>query len=100
MVVLYLLLGYFAYIDDSFKARLASSLLPWKELYRSVGLCLRFNYFMSTKSKSTLKVLVKETKQETTELVWQLVGYNGVEWSAAQVPLPGAVAIQVGAQFL
>ena len=95
----YLLLGYFAYIDDSFKARLESPLLPWKALYRSVGLCLGFNYFMPTKSKSTLKVLFKETEQETTELVWQLVGYHGLEWSAAQVALPGVMAIQVGAKF-
>ena len=94
-----LLLGYFAYIDGSFKARLESPLLPWKAFYRSVGLCLRFNYLMPTKSKSTLKVLVKETERRVSTLVWQLVGYHGVTWSVAQVAWTGSVATQVGEEF-
>lgn len=50
---------------------------------------------MPTKSKSTLKVLLREPKQEKPVLVWQLIGYNGAGWSAAQVAWSGAVAVQV-----
>ena len=32
-------------------------------------------------------------------LVWQMVGYHGKEWSAAQVALPGTVGIQVREQI-
>jgi hypothetical protein len=91
--------GSFAYIDNSYKARLESSFLPWKPFHQAVGLCLRFNYLMLTKSKSNLKVFLRETKREMSVLVWQMVGYHGKEWSVAQVALSGAVGIQVGEQF-
>lgn len=87
--------GSFAYIDSSYKARLESSLLPWKPFHQSVGLCLRFQYLMATKSKSNLKVFLKENKQDVLALVWQIVGFHGKEWSVAQVALPGAVESQV-----
>ena len=50
---------------------------------------------MPSKSKSTLKVLLREPKQEKPVLVWQVVGYHGAGWSTAQVSWPGAVAVQV-----
>ena len=91
--------GSFAYIDNAYKARLESSLLPWKPLDQSVGLCLRFHYLMPTKSKSNLKVFLKETKREMLVLVWQMVGYHGKEWSVAQVAWPGTMGSKVGEQF-
>jgi len=91
--------GSFAYIDNSYKAHLKSSLLPWKPFHQSVGLCLRFDYLMLTTSKSNLKVFLRKTKQETSVLVWQMVGYHGKKWSVAQVAWPGAEEIQVGEQF-
>ena len=94
-----LLSGSFAYIDNSHKARIESPLLPWKQFYQSVGVCLRFIYLMPTKSKSSLRVFLRNTKLETLVLVWQLVGYHGKEWSVAQVAWPGAVGIQVREQF-
>ena len=87
------------YIDNSYKARLESSLLPWEPFHQSVGLCLRFDYLMLTKSKSNLKVFLKKTKPEMFKLVWQMVGYHGKEWSVAQVAWPGTEEIQVGVQF-
>jgi len=50
---------------------------------------------MLTQSKTTLKVFLKEPKQEKPVLAWQLSGYHGAEWSAAQVAWSGAVAVQV-----
>lgn len=40
---------------------------------------------MPSRSKATLRVYVREPKQEKPVLAWQLVGYNGEEWLAAQV---------------
>lgn len=94
-----LLSGSFAYVDKSYKARLESSLLPWKPFHQSVGVCLRFSYLMPTKSKSNLKVFLRDTKREISVLVWQMVGYHGKEWSDAQVAWPGAVGIKVREQF-
>ena len=91
--------GSFVYIDNSHKARLESSLLPWKPLYQSVGLCLRFHYLMPTKSKSNLKVFLRETKRDVLVLSWQMVGYHGKEWSLAQVDWRGAEGIQVSEQL-
>ena len=91
--------GSFAYTDNAYKARLESSLLPWKPFHQSVGLCLRFHYLMPIKSKSNLKVFLKETKREMLVLVWQMVGYHGKEWSVAQVAWPGTMGSQVGEQF-
>ena len=54
---------------------------------------------MSTKSESSLKVFLRNTKREMSVVVWQLVGYHGKEWSVAQVAWPGAVGIQVREQF-
>ena len=88
-------LGSFAYIDSSHKARLESSLLPWKPFHQSMGLCLRFHYLMPTKSKSNLKVFLRETKRDILVLAWQMVGYHGKEWSVAQVALLGTEGIQV-----
>ena len=76
-----------------------SPLLPWNPFHQSVGVCLRFNYLMPTKSKSNLKVFLNNTNREMLVLVWQLVGYHGKEWSVAQVAWPGAVGIQVREQF-
>ena len=89
-----LLSGSFAFIDNSHKARMESPLLHWKPFHQSVGVCLRFHYLMLTKSKSNLKIFLRNTKRELV-LVWQLVGYHGKEWSAAQVAWPGAEATQV-----
>ena len=94
-----LLSGTFAYIDNSYKARWISPLLQWRPFHISVGVCLRFDYLMPTKSKSNLKVLLRNTKREMLVLVWQLVGYHGKEWSGAQVAWPGAEGIQVRGQF-
>ena len=91
--------GSFAYIDNSHKARMESPLLPRKPFHQSVGVCLRFNYLMPTKSKSSLKVFLRNTKREMLILVWQLAGYHGREWSAAQVAWPNALGIQVREQF-
>ena len=91
--------GSFTYIDNSHKARMESPLLPWKPFHQSVGVCLRFNYLMPTKSKSSLKVFLRDTKREMLVVVWQLVGYHGKEWSVAQVAWPGAVGMQVCEQF-
>ena len=91
-----LLAGYFAFIDGSYKAQMKSPMLPWKPFHRIVGLCLSFRYLMLANSKSTLKVFLKEQNQEKQVLVWQLSGYHGTKWSAAQVTLSGAVAVQVG----
>ena len=87
--------GHFAYIDGPYKAQLQSTLLPWKPLYQSLGLCLRYKYLMPSKSKSTLKVFVRESNRENPLLVWRLVGYHGEEWSAAQMALPVAKGFQV-----
>ena len=94
-----LLSGSFAYIDSSHKARMESPLLPWKPFHQTVGVCFRFNYLMPTKSKSNLKVFLRDTTREMLVLVWQLVGYHGKGWSVAQVAQPGAVGIQVREQF-
>ena len=93
-----LLSGSFAYIDNSYKARMESPLLPLKPFHQSVDVCLRFNYLMPTKSKSSIKVFLKNTKRVLI-LIWQLVGYHGKEWSVAQVAWSGAVGIQVREQF-
>ena len=99
MFLSFFLSGRFAYIDNSYKARLESSLLPWKSFHLSVGVCLRFNYLMSTRSEPSLKVFLNNSKREMSVLVWQLVGYHGKEWSVAQVAWPGAVGIQVREKF-
>ena len=91
--------GSFAYIDNLHKARLESSLLPWKPFHQSVGLCLRFHYLMPTKSKSNLKVFLRETKRDMLVLAWQIVGYHGKEWSVAQVAWRGVEGIQVSGQL-
>ena len=91
--------GSFAYIDNRYKVRLESSLLPWKSFHQSVGLCLRFHYLMPTKSKSNLKVFLRETTRDMLILLWQMVGYHGKEWSVAQVAWRGAEGIRVGEQF-
>jgi len=91
--------GSFVYIDNAYKARLESSLLPWKPFHQSVGLCLRFLYLLPTKSKSTLKVFLRETTREMLVLVWQTAGYHGKEWSVAEVAWRGAERIQVSEQF-
>ena len=89
------ILGDFAYIDGPHKAQLQSPLLPWEPFYRVVGLCLRFTYRIPFKSKSTIKVLLREPGKEELILAWQLKGYYGKEWSEAEVSLPGAAAVQV-----
>lgn len=89
--------GHFAYIDDPYKAQLESTLLPWKPLYQSLGLCLRFKYLLPAKSKSTLKVFLRESNRENPLLVWRLVGYHGEEWSDAQVALADVKGFQVRA---
>ena len=94
-----LFLGSFAYIDNRYKARLESSLLLWKPVHQSVGLCLRFHYLMPTKSKSNLKVFLRETTRDMLVLVWQMVGYHGKEWSVAQVAWRGAEGTRVSEQF-
>ena len=94
-----LLSGSFAYIDNSYKARMESPLLPWKPFHQSVGLCLRFHYLMPTKSKSNLKVFLRETKRDMLVLAWQMVGYHGKEWSVAQVAWRGVEGIQVSGQL-
>ena len=93
-----LLAGYFAFINGSYKAQMKSRMLPWKLFHRTVGLCLRFRYLMLAASKSTLKVFLREQNRtkEKSVLVWQLNGDHGTKWSAAQVTLSGAVAVQVG----
>ena len=74
-----------------------SRMLLWKPFHRIVGLCLRFRYLMPAASKSTqLKVFLREQNKEKSVLVWQLNGDHGTKWSAAQVTLSGAVAVQVG----
>jgi len=50
---------------------------------------------MPTQSKSTLKIFLREPKQEEPVLVWQLVGNFGEKWSAAQVAWSGTKGIQV-----
>ncbi|XP_078361216.1 uncharacterized protein LOC144645495 [Oculina patagonica] len=89
--------GHFAYIDDPYKAQLKSPLLPWKPLYQSLGLCLRFKYLMPAKSRPTLKVFLRESNGENPLLVWRLDGYHGEEWSEAQVPLADIKGFQVKA---
>ena len=95
-----LLSGSFAYIDNSYKARMESLLLPWKPFHQSAGVCLRFNYLMPTKSKPSLKVFLRNTKRKMLVLRWQLVGFHGKEWSAAQVAWAGAAGVQVREHFL
>ena len=51
---------------------------------------------MLGRSTSSLKVIFKEPKQEKPVLVWQLGGYHGTKWLAAQVTLSGAKEVQVG----
>lgn len=51
---------------------------------------------MQTHSKSTLRIFLKEAKQEKPVLEWQLSGYHGGYWSVAQVVWSGADATQVG----
>ena len=87
----------FAYIDGLFKAQIESPALPWKPFHQSVDLCLRFNYVMPVKSRSYLKVLLREPKQGNLLLIWQLAGDHGEQWSAAQVALPGVKNVQVRA---
>ena len=91
--------GSFAYIDNSHKARLESSLLPWKPFHQSMGLCLRFQYLMPTQSKSNLKVFLRETIRDMLVLAWQMVGYHGKEWSVAQVAWRGVERTQVSGQL-
>ena len=85
----------FAYINGPYKAQLQSPLLPWEPFHRVVGLCLRFTYRIPVKSKSTIKVLLRQPRKEEPILAWQLRGYHGKEWSAAEMSLPGATAVQV-----
>ena len=91
--------GSFAYIDNSHKALLESSMLLWKPFHQSVGLCLRFHFLMPSKSKSNLKVFFRETKRDELVLAWQMFGYHGKEWSVAQVDWRGAEGIQVSEQL-
>lgn len=85
----------FAYIDGLYKAQMESPALPWKPFHQSVGLCLRFDYVMPVKSRSYLKVFLRETKQGNPLSIWQLAGDHGEQWSAAQVALPGVKNVQV-----
>ena len=87
----------FAYIDGLYNAQMESPVLPWKPFQQSSGLCLRFNYVMPVKSRSYLKVLLREPKQGNPLLIWQLAGNHGEQWSAAQVALPGDKNVQVRA---
>lgn len=57
---------------------------------------MRFSYLMLGRSTLSLKVFFKEPKQEKPVLVWQLGGYHGTKWLAAQVTLSGAKEVQVG----
>ena len=54
---------------------------------------------MPSKSRSKLKVFLRETKKDKLVLVWQMVGYHGKEWSVAQVAWRGAEGIRVSEQF-
>ena len=89
--------AHFAYIDGFYKAQMESPALPWKSFHQFSGLCLRFNYIMPIKSRSFLKVLLREPKQGNPLLIWQLAGNHGEQWSAAQVALPGVKNVQVRA---
>ena len=51
---------------------------------------------MKTHSKSSLRIFLKEAKQEQPVLAWQLSGYHGEDWSLAQVVWSGADTTQVG----
>ena len=51
---------------------------------------------MKTHSKSSLRIFLKEGKQEKPVLAWQLSGYHGEDWSLAQVVWSGADGTQVG----
>ena len=51
---------------------------------------------MKTHSKSSLRIFLKEAKQEKPVLAWQLSGYHGEDWSLAQVVWSGADTTQVG----
>ena len=50
---------------------------------------------MPVKSRSYLKVLLREPKQGNPLLIWQLAGNHGEQWSAAQVALTGVENVQV-----
>ena len=51
---------------------------------------------MKTHSKSSLRIFLKEAKQEKPVLAWQLSGYHGEDWSLAQVVWSGVDTTQVG----
>ena len=89
------ILDNFVYINGSYKAQLQSPVLLWEPFHQVVGLCLRFTYLIPVKSKSTIKVLLREPRKEEPILAWQLSGYHGIKWSVAEVSLPGATAVQV-----
>ena len=51
---------------------------------------------MKTHSKSSLRIFLKEAKQEKPVLAWQLSGYHGEDWSLAQVVWSSGDTTQVG----
>ena len=51
---------------------------------------------MKIHSKSSLRIFLKEAKQEKPVLAWHLSGYHGEDWSLAQVVWSGADTTQVG----
>ena len=50
-------------------------------------------------TKSNLKVFLRDTKRDMLDILWQMVGYHGEQWSVAQVAWRGAEGIQVGEQL-
>ena len=78
------ILDNFVYINGSYKAQLQSPVLLWEPFHQVVGLCLRFTYLIPVKSKSTIKVLLREPRKEEPILAWQLSGYHGTKWWLSQ----------------
>ena len=70
-------------VSELLNSQIVSPMLPWKALYKDVGLCLHFNFQLPTKFLSSLKILI-EIGQEKI-LIWELRGYQGNKWNSAKV---------------
>ena len=84
IINIFLQSGPFAYLDEPRDVRLETHALQWKPAYEELGFCLQFQLFLPDKSGSSkLTVLLKF--DEPQEIVWQLSGYHGDQWSFSQV---------------
>ncbi|XP_031565922.1 uncharacterized protein LOC116301061 [Actinia tenebrosa] len=74
----------YAFIDGPYSSNLESPVLPWKQFYSQVGLCIDFSYLMPKPKPATLKIFLNITGIKS-QLLWSLSGFHGNKWKRARV---------------